>query len=73
VNIDIGDLVKIKIASIGVPKGTVGLIIGGLVNRVDRDLILYEVQLPKNLGWPKHDENRKRYHSQELEVISESR
>ena len=67
----IGDLVKITRASIAVPKGTVALIIGGLINRVDPDLILYEVQLPKNLGWPKHDENRKYYHPHELEVVSD--
>jgi hypothetical protein len=71
--VKVGDLVKIKRSSIAVPEGTLGLIIGGLVNRVDRDLVLHEVQLPKNLGWPKHDSNRKHYHPHELEVISESR
>ena len=69
----IGDLVKITRASIDVPAGTIGLVIGGLVNRVDANLILYEVQLPKSLGWPVQDTNRKRYFLDELELISESR
>ena len=69
----IGDLVKITRVCIAVPKGTIALVIGGLINRVDPDLTLYEVQLPKNLGWPQHDSNRKHYFLHELELINESR
>ena len=73
-SIDIGDLVKIKKFSIGIPEGTIGLVIGGLVNRVDRDLILYEVQLPEDPARPNAFSVPKaaRYFAHDLEVINEA-
>ena len=70
---EIGDLVRIKNASFDVPAGTVGLIVGGLVNRVDRDLILYEVQLTQCPSNPEWKTRFKRCFPHDLELVNEGR
>jgi len=68
--VKVGDLVRITKESIYVEKGTIGIIVGGIQNRVDPNLILYEVQLPEG---PASSTPFRRFFPDDLEVINESR
>ena len=70
----VGDLVRIKRTFIGVPQGTIGLIIskpGYSPGAGCHDLQIFELRLvPEHPEW---GQRTKRYIAQDLEIISEGR
>jgi hypothetical protein len=67
--VQIGDLVKISKDTLYVYEGTVGIVTNKIWNRVDPTLVLWEVQYECE-EW---GTRRRRFFSQDIEVVNESR
>ena len=66
---NIGDLVKITRASIGVPSGTIGLIVDTritLTNAIGASYFIHEIQL---CGFPKRQGGNRQYLERDLVPI----
>ena len=65
----IGDLVKITRASIGIPKGSIGLILKTRIsktNAIGASYFIHEIQL---CGIPKRQGGNRQYLERDLEVV----
>ena len=69
-----GDLVKVKRAAIGIPAGTLGLILSSYETRGDYDTAKGEkIHILQLIGADFPVSQKRRYLSRDLEVVNESR
>jgi hypothetical protein len=68
--VNIGDLVRITRASIGVPKGTIGLIVDTRIsktNAIGASYFIHEIQL---CGIPRRQGGNRQYLERDLIIVS---
>jgi len=66
---NIGDLVKIARASIGVPKGSIGLIVGTRISNPDAKGAAYFIHEVQMCGMPKRQGGNRQYLERDLEPV----